>query len=253
MRGEAVPQGVRMNVLVWETGAASRGPAHVPDRLVGDRLVHSTMAAAAREQVDSRPSGAPVLAQGIVQPGAEHDVAVPTSFSALDMDNHAPAIDVADLQRRHFRPAGSGSVERHQHGALKGCSVGINKTRHFFRAKDFRQADDLPRIGRLGNTPVPLENLDIEEPKCTQPCGYGVRAVLQLAEQHRLVLATRLAAALSQAWPTALSKRLLNGALEGNRGTFSVFTPQSGQRTRYSSTTTVVRYSKHGRSRTSRS
>ena len=43
------------------------------------------------------------------------------------------------------------------------------------------------------------------------------------------------------------------GALLGNCGTFSVFTPQSGQRTRYSSITTVVRNSKQGRSRTSRS
>jgi hypothetical protein len=65
--------------------------------------------------------------------------------------------------------------------------------------------------------------------------------------------ATRRTAALSQASPTASSKRLLNGALLGSCGTFSVFTPQSGQRTRYNSTTTVVRNSKPGRSRTSRS
>ena len=65
--------------------------------------------------------------------------------------------------------------------------------------------------------------------------------------------ATRRTAALSQANPTASSKRLLNGALLGNCGTFSVFTPQSGQRTRYNSITTVVRYSDQGRSRTSRS
>jgi len=65
--------------------------------------------------------------------------------------------------------------------------------------------------------------------------------------------ATRRAAAFSQDSPTASSKRLLNGALLGNCATFSAFTPQSGHRIRYNSTTTVVRYSKHGRSRTSRS
>src|SRR6516165_331114 len=65
--------------------------------------------------------------------------------------------------------------------------------------------------------------------------------------------ATRRTAAFSQASPTASSKRLLKGALLGNCGTFSVFTPQSGHCTRYSSTTTVVRNSDHGRSRTSRS
>ena len=49
-----------------------------------------------------------------------------------------------------------------------------------------------------------------------------------------------------------LLKRLLNRALLGN-GTFSAFTPHPGQRTRYHSITTVVRYSDHARSRTSRS
>ena len=40
--------------------------------------------------------------------------------------------------------------------------------------------------------------------------------------------ATRRTAALSQASPTASSKRSLNGALLGNCGTFSVLMPQSG-------------------------
>src|SRR5271157_4703026 len=57
---------------------------------------------------------------------------------------------------------------------------------------------------------------------------------------------------LTCANPTASSKRLLNGALLGNCGTFSLFNPQSGHRTRYNSITTVARYSDQGRSRTSR-
>ena len=65
--------------------------------------------------------------------------------------------------------------------------------------------------------------------------------------------ATCRAAALSHACPTASSNRLLNGALLGNCGTFSILTPQSGQHTRYTSITTVVRNSMQGRSRTSRS
>src|SRR5450432_1331164 len=39
---------------------------------------------------------------------------------------------------------------------------------------------------------------------------------------------------------TASSERLLKGPLLGNCSTFSIFKPQSGQRTRYSSITTVV-------------
>ena len=56
---------------------------------------------------------------------------------------------------------------------------------------------------------------------------------------------------------TGLSHRLLEAFAErrlaGNCSTFSIFKPQLGHRTRYSSMTTVVRYSKHARSRTSRS
>ena len=40
--------------------------------------------------------------------------------------------------------------------------------------------------------------------------------------------------------PPHLSNRLLNGALLGNSGIFSTFTPQSGHRTRYTSISTVV-------------
>ena len=66
-------------------------------------------------------------------------------------------------------------------------------------------------------------------------------------------LATRRAEALSQASPTASSKRLEKGALQGNWSTFSIRKPQLGQRSRYNSITTVVRNSPHGKSRTSRS
>jgi hypothetical protein len=73
------------------------------------------------------------------------------------------------------------------------------------------------------------------------------RTVLSANPNRR---ATCRAAALSHAWPTISSNRLLNGALLGNCSIFSALIPQFGQRTRYNSITTVVPYSKHGRSRT---
>jgi hypothetical protein len=76
------------------------------------------------------------------------------------------------------------------------------------------------------------------------------RTVLSAIPNRR---ATCRADALSQACPTASSNRLLKGALLGNWGTFSARNPQRGHFIRYVSTTTVVEYSKHGRSRTSRS
>ncbi len=76
------------------------------------------------------------------------------------------------------------------------------------------------------------------------------RTVLSAMPNRR---ATCRADALSQACPTASSNRLLKGALLGNWGTFSARNPQRGHFIRYVSTTTVVEYSKQGRSRTSRS
>jgi hypothetical protein len=52
---------------------------------------------------------------------------------------------------------------------------------------------------------------------------------------------------------TASSKRLLNGGLLGNSGTFSILTPHSGHFTRYTSMCTVVVKLLHGKSRTARS
>jgi hypothetical protein len=46
--------------------------------------------------------------------------------------------------------------------------------------------------------------------------------------------------ALSHASPTASSKCLENGALLGNGGTLSAFSPHSGHFTRYTSAHTVV-------------
>src|SRR5580700_8196325 len=76
------------------------------------------------------------------------------------------------------------------------------------------------------------------------------RTVLDAKPNRR---ATCRADALSHAWPTASSKRLLNGALLGSSGTFSTFTPHSGHFTRYTSMYTAVLNSLHGRSRTTRS
>src|SRR5258708_22536516 len=76
------------------------------------------------------------------------------------------------------------------------------------------------------------------------------RTVLSARQNLR---ATCRADALSHACPTISSKRLLNGALLGNCSTRSVLIPHSGHRIRYNSITTVVRNSKHARSRISRS
>ena len=48
------------------------------------------------------PEPAPIDAQRVEQLRAEHDIAVLTTFAAADMDDHPLAVDIADLQVRHF-------------------------------------------------------------------------------------------------------------------------------------------------------
>src|ERR1700685_2671873 len=128
MGGETMSQSVGMDVPVLESCPASRTPAYVPARLVGDRLLDSTMAVTAREQIDGwplgarRPLGAPVRAQRIEQPGTEHDVTVLAPLAAAYMDDHAPAIDIADLECGYLGAAPSGRIECHEHGTPKGGS-----------------------------------------------------------------------------------------------------------------------------------
>jgi len=71
---------------------------------------------------------------------------------------------------------------------VKGAVGRVDKAGDLFRTEDLGQSDDLPRIRCLGNAPVLLQYLDIEEAKSRQTLKNGVRFELQLAEQHRLVL-----------------------------------------------------------------
>ncbi len=91
---------------------------------------------------------------------------------------------------------GPAAVESHQQDAIERKLSGIDQARHFLRAENLRQSNDLPRIGRLGLASVLLQHLDIEEPQKAKALCNSVRTELQLGEQHRLVLANTLRAQL---------------------------------------------------------
>jgi hypothetical protein len=68
-----------------------------------------------------------VRAQFLEQDGAEHDVAVLLAFAALNVHDHAAAVDVADLQTRELGAARAGPVEGHQNGAIEGSRRSIDE------------------------------------------------------------------------------------------------------------------------------
>src|SRR5258705_4317386 len=160
MRSKAVAQSVGMDAPVLKAGAFGGLLTGVPENLGGDWMTRR-MASVAGEQ----PIGglafqpAPVDAQSIEKFGAEHDITVLASLASPDMNDHAFAVDIADLQVRHFCATCARGIEGHQQNAMKRKLCRVDQTRHFVLAQHLRQVQNLLRIWRLGNTPASLQHL----------------------------------------------------------------------------------------------
>ena len=190
VRGETMSQGVRMDVPVIEAGAFGRNLAGTPKDLGGHGLAGCVPAVAGKEPLlRLAPQPAPVVTQFIEQLGAEHDIAVLAALALPDMNHHPLAVDVADLQVGCFRAACTGGIHGHQQDAMKGCVRRVDQARHLLLAEYLRKVANLLRIGRFGDAPAALQHVDIEEAQRRKPHDDGVGTVLQLGEEHRLILA----------------------------------------------------------------
>jgi hypothetical protein len=96
------------------------------------------------------------------------------------MHHHPLAVDVADPEMGSFRAACAGSIHRHQQDAMKGCIRGLDQSRDFFLTENPWKVTHLLRVGRLGDAPVALQHVDIEEAQRRQPQDHRVRAELEL-------------------------------------------------------------------------
>src|ERR1035437_1491866 len=188
--GEAMSQSVRMDVPVREAGALGSDLAGSPENLGGDWIACGMPTVAGKQPLlRLAPESAPVSAQRFEQLRAEHYIAVLAALALPDMNHHPLAVDVADLQVGGFCAARTGGIKRHQKDAMKGGVRGVDQTRYLLLTEYLRKVTHLLRIGRLGDAPAPLQHVNVEETQRRQPQDYGVRAVLQLGEEHRLILA----------------------------------------------------------------
>ena len=131
----------------------------------------------------------PVDTQVLEQGRAQGQVAVLVSLAIDDMDDHALAVDVGDLEPGEFGAAHAGSVKHHQQGALKQTAAGVDQTCDFFLAEDVGQL--LPRLG-IGQELTELmamKRAHEEEPQCGHVVLDAPRAELKLSEQIGLVAA----------------------------------------------------------------
>src|SRR5271170_5135269 len=100
---------MRMDLL-REPCARSRGAAGVPDGLVGDGLVGTTLTRGAGKEIAARLLPSPPAAQLLEQLRRERHIAVSGALALADVDDHALAVDVFDLDPCRFGPACSGRI-----------------------------------------------------------------------------------------------------------------------------------------------
>src|SRR5271166_846438 len=182
-----------MDVFLLQASASSGLAAGVVNGLGGDRMIRC-MAESPREQPLGRLAleSSPILAQGIQQLGAEHDVTILASLAPLNVDDHPLAINIADLQARQFGTPHPGGIERHQHDAMKVSQGRVDQPSHLLLTENDRQLQHFLGIRSFGHAPGPFEGLDVEEAQSRQPLVHRIWRQLPLLEQCGLVLANVL-------------------------------------------------------------
>ena len=116
----------------------------------------------------------PVLPQGNEQPSTEHNVTVLAALAAADVNDPAPAVDVAQLEAKQLGSARAGGVERHQDRAVKRAVGGVDPLGDFLRTQDARESAGDFRVRRQIHTPRQSERLGVEESQRRQPLLHRV-------------------------------------------------------------------------------
>src|SRR5271166_4256485 len=162
MGSEAVPKRVRMNLFLDASSSCSVLTG-IPSHLGVDRPIAGVPTIAWKQpNTGLAPQAAPVLPQRFEQFRAEHDVPIFAALTALNVDHHALAIDVGNLQMCQLGAADAGRIERHQRDTIKRSARRVDQLRYFLRAEDGGQTQHLLGIRRLFGAPRPLERLDEE-------------------------------------------------------------------------------------------
>src|ERR1700688_853013 len=159
MGGEAVSQGVERYALV-DSGPIGCGMAGAIELACRHRA-HSVLS---RKQPALWSCFLPPGAQQFEQMRRQHHIAVLAAFALLDTDQHAFAVDVADLERDHPRGEQSRSVSHAHRRLVFEPRRGIQQPRHFFRAKNDRQlAGLMEELGVIDWVGTPERHFE-EEP-----------------------------------------------------------------------------------------
>src|ERR1700681_4972893 len=142
--GEAVPQGVERYALVdlRPVGCGMTGAIELTRR-------HRLNAVAPWKQPALRSCRPPPGAQQFEQMWRQHHVAVFAAFALLDANDHAFAVDVADLEPDHLGSAQTRAMSHAQRGLVFEPWCCIQQARHFLRTEHDRQLAGLMNESRV--------------------------------------------------------------------------------------------------------
>jgi len=159
----------------------------VPDGFIRDRSILVGLADAAGEKIDARLLPPPILAQRFQQSRAEWQISTVAALAALDANHHAPAVDIAHLEHRHFCPPHARAVKRHQQSTLQEVAGGIDKPGNLLQTQHRRQPARRLRVGQLLSELASLERSNEEESERRNPGHHACHRQLALNEQIRLI------------------------------------------------------------------
>ena len=194
MSSEAMSKRVRMGTNL-DSRSLGGLLACIPNRFRNDRPIRAVAAVARKEpDLGSLSYAVPMLTKLLEQLKTKHHVPVPAPLAAFDVNDHALAVDVPELQVRHLLVPGSGGIERHQQSAMEGSGGRIDELSNFFLAEDRWQAMGLFWIRRVCDAPMPSESLGVEEPQGRQTDHNRARRQFPFLEQLGLILTNMLRA-----------------------------------------------------------
>ena len=150
-----------------------------PDRLVRNGLFRSAPGIAAWKQVGLGLAPTPVFPQSFQQRRTQRQVTIFAALALHHSDDHALAIDVADLETSEFAASHAGGVKRHQQRPSKQRSGRIDQARNFFTAQHSWQPASILGVRQEITELMPLERLDEKESQRRYPVDH--RAGRQLA------------------------------------------------------------------------
>ena len=188
VRRVRMPQRVGRDDLV-EAGRACGVVDRRPDHFGRDRFVGPPPPHGAGKEIGLRPHPAVVLPQRGEKRGAQEEIAIAPAFALLDAQDHALAVDVADLHVAHFAPPEARAVEREQQRPV----IKVLRTRdhalHFLLTEDDGQPLGALRIRELLLHVPPLQHAEVEEAQRRDLVHDRANSQFALVKQIDLVAA----------------------------------------------------------------